>query len=217
MGLAGRKVKQRIPNDPRNLAWANDANKFGAAYLAKLGWNPSQGLGVSGEGRTTAISVTQKLDFLGIGADHRNSEGGIAWKQNKDFENLLKRLNAANGNPQAEDEIMKVEGFTRAGPAAGAETVKADEEVKEESDEDKKAKKKKRKQSEDEEDGERKKKRKKTKSSDNQSDAEESKKDKKDKKEKKKRDVSEEPASGTATKTEEASPAPAAAPVPSKA
>ncbi|KAL7284287.1 hypothetical protein ACG7TL_001570 [Trametes sanguinea] len=220
MGLAGRKVKQRIPNDPRNLAWANDANKFGAAYLAKLGWNPSQGLGVSGEGRTTAISVTQKLDFLGIGADHRNSEGGIAWKQNKDFENLLKRLNAANGNPQEQDEIMKVEGFTRAGPSAGAETVKADDDVvKEEENVDKKEKKK-RKKGEDEEDGERKKKRKKSKSSDEQSDVDEpKKKDKKDKK-KKKRESSEEPAPVSATKTEEASPAPAAAPaapVPSKA
>ena len=25
MGLSGRKTKQRIPNDPRNLAWANGA------------------------------------------------------------------------------------------------------------------------------------------------------------------------------------------------
>ncbi|KAJ8453547.1 hypothetical protein ONZ51_g13535 [Trametes cubensis] len=224
MGLSGRKVKQRIPNDPRNLAWANDANKFGAAYLAKLGWDPSQGLGVSGEGRTTAISVTQKLDLLGIGADHRNSEQGIAWKQNKDFENLLKRLNAANGNGQMEDEgeAMKVDGFVRAGPAAGAETVTSQREEDDEKDEsesdregdsDKKSKKKRKKGADEEEGEERKKKRKKSKSSDDQSDAEKDKK--KDKKKKKKRDASEEPAPSSTSKAEASSaPAVAATPAP---
>jgi hypothetical protein len=34
--------------------------------------------------------------MLGIGAAHRKDPDGIAWKQNKDFENLLKRLNEAN-------------------------------------------------------------------------------------------------------------------------
>ncbi|OBZ78453.1 Protein PXR1 [Grifola frondosa] len=125
MGLSGRKIKQRIPYDPRNLAWANDANKFGAAYLSKLGWNPSEGLGPSGEGRTRHITVHQKLDMLGIGADHRNSQDGTAWKQNKDFENLLRRLNGNAGC--AEEEMMKVDGFTRAAPEpvseGGAETI----------------------------------------------------------------------------------------------
>ncbi|KAI0646178.1 hypothetical protein C8Q79DRAFT_1000598 [Trametes meyenii] len=196
MGLAGRKTKQRIPNDPRNLAWANDANKFGAAYLAKFGWDSSKGLGVSGEGRTTAISVTQKLDMLGIGADHRNSQEGIAWKQNKDFENLLKRLNAANGTAETQEDLpMKVDGFHRAGPGAGAETVQEEsgkEEVQDkltEEDADKKSKKKRKKGADGEEGEDRKKKRKKSKSSDNQSEAES---DKKDKKKKKKRDASEE-------------------------
>ncbi|KAI0360815.1 hypothetical protein OH77DRAFT_1393826 [Trametes cingulata] len=228
MGLAGRKVKQRIPNDPRNLAWANDANKFGAAYLAKLGWDPSQGLGVSGEGRTKAISVTQKLDMLGIGADHRNSQEGIAWKQNKDFENLLKRLNAANGTAQAEDEPerMKVDGFVRAGPDAAAETVPEERATGEEAEstgaaeeEDKKSKKK-RKKGEDEEGAHERKKRKKSKSSEDQSDAET---EKKDKKKKKKRDASEEVSPVPTSKVETAGPAAttpaaqAAAPVKTKA
>ena len=100
-----------------------DANKFGAAYLAKLGWDPSRGLGVEGEGRTKALSVHQKLDMLGIGADHKNSAEGIAWKQNKDFENLLRRLNAANG-ADGEDEPMKVDGFVR--PSAQKEQAEED-------------------------------------------------------------------------------------------
>src|SRR5882762_10267730 len=70
-----------------------DAAKFGQAYLSKLGWNPSQGLGTSGDGRKDAIKVQQKLDMLGIGMHHQGDPNGIAWKQNHDFENLLKRLN----------------------------------------------------------------------------------------------------------------------------
>jgi G-patch protein len=71
-----------------------DASRFGQAYLEKFGWDVSKGLGASGEGRTSAIKATQKLDMLGIGMRHQNDvEGGIAWRQNRDFEDLLRRLN----------------------------------------------------------------------------------------------------------------------------
>ena len=52
-------------------------------------------LGAQGEGRTSAIKVSQKLDMMGIGAAHTKDPNGIAWKQSKDYENLLARLNAA--------------------------------------------------------------------------------------------------------------------------
>ncbi|KAJ7690703.1 hypothetical protein B0H17DRAFT_1331341 [Mycena rosella] len=94
MGLSGRKEKQRIGADPRNLAWADDAAKFGSSYLEKFGWDSSKGLGASGEGRISHIKVSQKLDMLGIGAAQQKDPNGIAWKQNKDFERLLQRLNA---------------------------------------------------------------------------------------------------------------------------
>ncbi|KAH8828094.1 hypothetical protein DL96DRAFT_1709393 [Flagelloscypha sp. PMI_526] len=93
MGLSGRKTKQRIADDPRNLSWADDAAKFGTTYLSKFGWDSSRGLGVDGSGRLSHIKVSQKLDMLGIGAAHQKDPNGIAWKQNRDFENLLKRLN----------------------------------------------------------------------------------------------------------------------------
>ncbi|KIM75760.1 hypothetical protein PILCRDRAFT_826915 [Piloderma croceum F 1598] len=93
MGLSGRREKQRIPNDPRNLSWADNATKFGQAYLSKLGWDSSKGLGIAGDGRTTHIKVSQKLDMMGIGAANAKDPNGIAWKQNKDFEALLRRLN----------------------------------------------------------------------------------------------------------------------------
>ena len=49
---------------------------------------------MSGEGRTSVIKATQKLDMLGIGMRHQSDlEGGIAWRQNRDFEDLLRRLN----------------------------------------------------------------------------------------------------------------------------
>lgn len=38
--------------------------------------------------------MSQKLDMLGIGMQHnQNDPNGIAWRQNRDFENLLQRLN----------------------------------------------------------------------------------------------------------------------------
>ncbi|KAG8823316.1 hypothetical protein FRC19_004200 [Serendipita sp. 401] len=99
MGLAGRKEKQRIGKDPRNLTWAEDDSRFGQQYLAKFGWTPDSGtgLGANGDGRLKHISVAQKLNLLGIG-NNQNSGGpdAIAWKQNRDFENVLKKLNGTD-------------------------------------------------------------------------------------------------------------------------
>ncbi|KAG5645428.1 hypothetical protein DXG03_006252 [Asterophora parasitica] len=83
------------------------AAKFGSSYLSKFGWDASKGLGVDGEGRTSHIKVSHKLDMLGIGAAHQMDPNGIAWKQNKDFENLLKRLNAQE-NTSAADTVAEV-------------------------------------------------------------------------------------------------------------
>ncbi|KAI6112024.1 hypothetical protein EDD16DRAFT_1189272 [Pisolithus croceorrhizus] len=106
MGLAGRKVKQRIPADPRNLSWADDASRFGQAYLSKFGWDAAQGvgLGASGDGMKSHLKVSHKLDMLGIGAAHKNDPHGIAWKQNKDFEALLKRLNEGTSRDEGKEE-----------------------------------------------------------------------------------------------------------------
>lgn len=71
-----------------------DAAKFGSNYLSKFGWDSSKGLGADGDGRISHIKVSQKLDLMGIGAAHQKDPNGIAWKQNKDFERLLARLNA---------------------------------------------------------------------------------------------------------------------------
>ena len=148
----------------------------------------------------------QKLDMLGIGADHKNSAEGIAWKQNKDFENLLRRLNAANG-ADGEDEPMKVDGFVR--PSAQKEQAKEDAAAAAEEGEEKKSKKKRKKGAEEDGDGEKKKRRKESKSSEDQeSDTERS--SKKDKK-KKKRDAEVSSVSASTPATSVSSPAPVTA------
>ncbi|KAI6148456.1 hypothetical protein BKA82DRAFT_454555 [Pisolithus tinctorius] len=119
MGLAGRKVKQRIPADPRNLSWADDASRFGQAYLSKFGWDATQGvgLGASGDGMKSHLKVSQKLDMLGIGAAHQKDPHGIAWRQNRDFEVLLKRLNEGANKDEAEEEengVVEQGGFVSA-------------------------------------------------------------------------------------------------------
>ncbi len=96
-----------------------DAARFGSNYVSKFGWDPSKGLGVGGEGRTSHIKVAQKLDMMGIGAAHQADPNGVAWKQNKDFENLLKRLNQADGSVEggyAEEEAntgVVISGFVQ--------------------------------------------------------------------------------------------------------
>lgn len=61
--------------------------------------------------------------MLGIGADHRNSEDGTAWKQGRDFENLLRRLNDSMGNEDS-SEAIKVDGFIR--PSSTTEPAEDD-------------------------------------------------------------------------------------------
>lgn len=97
-----------------NCFVCEDATKFGAAYLQKLGWSEGSGLGTNGEGRTSHIKVHHKLDMLGIGAAHQRDPNGIAWKQNKDFENLLRRLNNANGEEESDPHAPKIDGFAKA-------------------------------------------------------------------------------------------------------
>ncbi|KAG2015800.1 hypothetical protein CC2G_009035 [Coprinopsis cinerea AmutBmut pab1-1] len=190
MGLSGRKVKQRIGNDPRNLSWADDAARFGSNYLSRFGWDASKGLGAEGEGRTSHLKVAQKLDMLGIGAAHQKDPNGIAWKQNRDFENLLKRLNAAGGEGGAEVEVKtEVSGFVSSTKEVQVEVKKEEKEKEDEMDVDEKK--------------ERKKEKKEKKDKEKKKD-----KDKEGKRKRSEVDGDEESGSQKKMKTEEASPTP---------
>ena len=72
------------------------------------------------------VQVHHKLDMLGIGAQHTKDPNGIAWKQNQDFENLLRRLNANSEDPM-EDEVdsAPIDGFhpARVGESVGDVTT----------------------------------------------------------------------------------------------
>jgi len=169
MGLAGRKEKQRIGPDPRNLTWAQgqsilskrisadsifflslpvltwlsaillvhtpvhriydntithalcwyiDNSRFGQQYLAKFGWTPDSGsgLGANGDGRLSHIPIAQKLNLLGIGSGPgagASSPDAIAWKQSRDFEAVLKRLNGVEPEQEARFEKALLYGFVR--------------------------------------------------------------------------------------------------------
>ena len=109
-----------------------DASRFGSAYLSKLGFDHADKnatLGTSGVGltqhlkvrrtpfctevsHTRVVQVHHKLDMLGIGAQHTKDPNGIAWKQNRDFENLLKRLNANSEGPTDDGaDSAPIDGF----------------------------------------------------------------------------------------------------------
>lgn len=209
MGLSGRKDKQRIGADPRNLSWVDstmdfrssppfgielsflsDAAKFGQSYLSKLGWDSSKGLGANGDGMTSHIKVAQKLNLLGIGAGAPQGPEAIAWKQNRDYEILLARLNAQNaGAVSDQQETVEVEETVveATGNGGGAVVDIAGEDAERKR---KKDKKKKRKLEEDA-DAKKEKKRRKTQSGSGDDTKEKSKKDKKDKKSKKRLDDTE--------------------------
>jgi hypothetical protein len=108
-----------------------DAARFGQNYLSKFGWDASKGLGAGGDGMKSHIKVSHKLDMLGIGAAQTKDPNGIAWKQNRDFENLLERLNKS----------VAEEGSASPAPDAGSDK-ESDGETQKEGDDKKKKKRK---------------------------------------------------------------------------
>ncbi|KAI9597855.1 G-patch domain-containing protein [Syncephalis fuscata] len=99
MGLAGRKVKQRISRDPNNLAWSNNTDKFGFKMLEKMGWAPGKGLGKDEQGVVEHLKVRLKEDQLGVGADKKTVDNWIA--NSSGFDDVLKRLNGGEAEESA--------------------------------------------------------------------------------------------------------------------
>ncbi|KAI3617763.1 hypothetical protein CBS9595_003672 [Malassezia furfur] len=108
MGLAEQRKKQRLVGSAttRNHAWVNDASLPGQRLMASMGWAPGSGLGTSGQGMATNLTVAMKLDNKGIGAHRHEKE---AREQNKpdawigaggDLGSLFERLNSANSSEQ---------------------------------------------------------------------------------------------------------------------
>ena len=142
MGLSERKTKQRLGEDPRNLAWANgrsiplsrpptearkprtDRKSYqtthgSASSTLKSSAGPSV-QALAWAHRAKVVSPTSpsrtKLNLLGIGGD--NSNGDVSWKQNRGYELMLKRLNTSGDDDEGERIGVPVSvvpgGFVRA-------------------------------------------------------------------------------------------------------
>ncbi|BEI83175.1 hypothetical protein CcaverHIS002_0310430 [Cutaneotrichosporon cavernicola] len=102
MGLAERKVKQRIGLDPRNLSWSEDKTRFSVQHMANLGWKDNTGLGKDASGNANHIAVVRKLDNGGIGMLRVQKEGkelsAGAGQAGAGLEDVLKRLAARSAS-----------------------------------------------------------------------------------------------------------------------
>ncbi|WP_411023685.1 G patch domain-containing protein, partial [Salmonella sp. s51228] len=84
-----RRKKVKRSNDPQNLLWSSDKEKFGYKMLEKMGWREGEGLGISKTGITKHISVSVKSDNKGLGADSNFKY--YDWQG--EFNNVLKSMN----------------------------------------------------------------------------------------------------------------------------
>ncbi|BEJ14008.1 hypothetical protein CspHIS471_0311820 [Cutaneotrichosporon sp. HIS471] len=102
MGLAERKVKQRIGLDPRNLSWSEDKTRFSVQHMSNLGWKDNTGLGKDASGNANHIAVVRKLDNGGIGMMRVQKEGkelsAGAGQAGAGLEDVLKRLAARSAS-----------------------------------------------------------------------------------------------------------------------
>lgn len=115
MGLAEQRKKQRLVGSAttRNHAWVNDTSLPGQRLMASMGWAPGTGLGTSGQGMATNLTVSMKLDNKGIGAQRHEREAlqqgkADAWiGAGGDLGMLFDRLNSANAPEQTPTETKK--------------------------------------------------------------------------------------------------------------
>lgn len=122
MGLAEQRKKQRLVGSAttRNSAWLNDASLPGQRMMTSMGWAPGSGLGTSGQGMSTNLAVSMKLDNKGIGAQRHEREAleqgkADAWiGAGGDLGSLFDRLNSAN----AEEKKAEPEPAPRTTPSA---------------------------------------------------------------------------------------------------
>ncbi|WVR06083.1 hypothetical protein IAU60_003111 [Kwoniella sp. DSM 27419] len=125
MGLAGRKEKQRIGLDPRNLTWSDDKSRFSYKHMTALGWTDKSGLGTELSGNPNHIAVMRKSDNGGIGMDRAKKEGNDvaanAGQAGRGLEDVLRRLAGGSASPSPAPSP---------GPGATAEEEKKEAEQK---------------------------------------------------------------------------------------
>lgn len=125
MGLSERKNKQRIGNDPRNLAWRQDSTSFGAQMLARAGHVAGTSLGLSENGLVNPIAAARKIDSSGIGMGRARREGGVegggVGSAGGNLDDLLRRLREGESSEggAAPSTGTALSGFARAAQGTG--------------------------------------------------------------------------------------------------
>ncbi|ETS87075.1 hypothetical protein PFICI_00903 [Pestalotiopsis fici W106-1] len=113
MGLAGKKDKRKLNQDPNNTKWSRNETTFGQKILRAHGWQPGQYLGAQdashasmhSKASSAPIKITIKDDNLGLGAKVRQKQGDECTGLDV-FKDLLGRLNG-----ESDESIAKKQAF----------------------------------------------------------------------------------------------------------
>lgn len=99
MGLAQKKVKQRIPANPRNVSWSKQG--VGRNMLEKLGWKEGEGLGARGEGSIVPVIPVIKSEEVameGIGMEDAKRERANEWEMKlQSYDEMLRKMKESCG------------------------------------------------------------------------------------------------------------------------
>mmetsp|Transcript_38690 Transcript_38690/g.50982 ORF Transcript_38690/g.50982 Transcript_38690/m.50982 type:complete len:218 (+) Transcript_38690:83-736(+) len=83
--------------DTLNSHWKDDKASFGFRMLSKMGWKEGKGLGKNEDGQSDYVSVSKKVDNLGLGCD-KDTSGNSGWSSSiQSFTDVLAQLNATYG------------------------------------------------------------------------------------------------------------------------
>ncbi|XP_028399677.1 PIN2/TERF1-interacting telomerase inhibitor 1-like [Dendronephthya gigantea] len=100
--LAEQKSKQKWSEDPRNMKWSTDKDRYGYQMLEKMGWADGKGLGRDKTGSTSHVKIKKRKQNLGLGAKESHDNDWLA--QQEDFNNLLSALQKHGGNAELQTE-----------------------------------------------------------------------------------------------------------------
>ncbi|KAI4592014.1 telomerase inhibitor [Pestalotiopsis sp. 9143b] len=116
MGLAGKKNKRKLNEDPNNTKWSRDETTFGQKILRAHGWQPGQYLGAQdaahasmhSKASSAPIKITIKDDNLGLGAKIRQKQAEECVGLDI-FKDLLGRLNGESDESIAKKQAVRSE------------------------------------------------------------------------------------------------------------
>lgn len=99
MGLAQKKIKQRIPSDPRNTKWTKETNTFGFRMLEKMGWKAGSGLGSQEQGSSVPLIPVIHESTEGIGMKELREERSRNWESTlQSYDSMLRALSVNVSN-----------------------------------------------------------------------------------------------------------------------